>query len=81
MNNSLHQYMLWVTQTESSSSEKDLGVLVDTKMNLSQQCALATRKANSIPGCIKESIANMSWGDLSLLNTGEATRSKWPYFS
>lgn len=59
-NNSRHQYMLWVTQTESSSSKKDLGVLVDTKMNISQQCALATKKANSIPGCIKESIVNMS---------------------
>ncbi len=41
-NNLMHQYTLGVTQLESSLAEKDLGVLVDTKLNMGQQHALAT---------------------------------------
>jgi len=58
-NNSRHQYLLGITPLENSSAE-DLGVLVDTKLNMRQQCALGTMEANGILGCIKRTVASRS---------------------
>ncbi|GAB0193764.1 mitochondrial enolase superfamily member 1 [Grus japonensis] len=58
-NNPMHQYTLGANQLESWL-KKDLGVLVDHKLNVSQQCALAAKRANSTSGCLKQSVASRS---------------------
>lgn len=58
-NNPEHQYMLGATQMESSLAEKDLlYILVDTRLNFSQQCALAAEAAKCILGCIRQNIGS-----------------------
>jgi len=59
-NNSRHQHMLGASHVKSSLEEYDLGVLVDTKLNVSQQRALVAKNVNVILGCISQSISNRS---------------------
>jgi len=56
----LHQHRLGEDPLESSAAERDLGILVDDRLTISKQCALAAKKASGILGCIKRSVASRS---------------------
>ena len=59
-NNCMYQYRIGYDLLEKSSVEKDLGVPVDDRLIMSQQCALVAKKASGILACIKRSVASRS---------------------
>lgn len=52
------QHRLGSTWLGSSSVERDLGFLVDSKLNMSEQCAATAKKANRMLRCIYKGITS-----------------------
>ena len=57
-NDYMHQYRLEDDLLKRSSVKKDLGVLVDNRLAMSQQCALVAKKASGILACFRNSVAS-----------------------
>lgn len=60
---------VWV---ESSPEEKHLGVLVDERLDVIQQCALVAQKVDCILGCIQSIVASRLREGILPLCSGEA---------
>ena len=57
-NNPSYQYRLGTDLLECSIGERDLGVLVDSRMTMSQHCAFVTKKISGILGCIRRDVVS-----------------------
>uniref|UniRef100_K7EX79 Reverse transcriptase domain-containing protein n=1 Tax=Pelodiscus sinensis TaxID=13735 RepID=K7EX79_PELSI len=57
-NNQFHIYRMGSYGLGRNTGERDLGVIVDHKLNMSQQCDTVAKKANMILGCVNRCVVS-----------------------
>ncbi|TRZ18401.1 hypothetical protein HGM15179_008708 [Zosterops borbonicus] len=68
--NPQYQHSLGHEQIESSLGEKDLGLLVDERLDMTQPCALTAQRDKGVLGCLQSSVASRAReGILSLCSS------------
>ncbi|CAM4661769.1 unnamed protein product [Lepidochelys olivacea] len=66
-NNQLHTYKMGNDCLGRSTEERDLGVIVNHKLNMGQQCKTVAKKANIILGCVSRSVVSKTLEVILLL--------------
>ena len=67
--NQIQSYKIGDTWLSNTTNKKGLGIVIDHKMNMSQQCHVATKTANTILACVSRRIISKSCEILVLQST------------